>query len=101
MILGADPATVAEDMQEVLDFEILLANVRIEFIFLNFFVKKKKANWETVLVFIVQASLSEIERHDTNCVYHKMTLASLKQLVPQIKWDIYLQVNENLLLRNS
>lgn len=31
MILGADPATVAEDMQEVLDFEILLANVRIAF----------------------------------------------------------------------
>ena len=27
MILGADPATVQEDMQEVLDFEIQLANV--------------------------------------------------------------------------
>lgn len=27
IILGADPATVADDMQEVLDFETLLANV--------------------------------------------------------------------------
>lgn len=27
VILGADPATIHEDMQEVLDFEILLANV--------------------------------------------------------------------------
>lgn len=27
IILGADPATVADDMQEVLDFEIQLANV--------------------------------------------------------------------------
>lgn len=27
MILGADPTTVADDMQEVLDFETQLANV--------------------------------------------------------------------------
>lgn len=39
-----------------------------------------------------QASLSEIERHDTSSVYHKLTLATLKTLVPQIKWDVYLQV---------
>lgn len=31
-ILGADPATVSDDMQEVLDFEIQLANVSL-FIF--------------------------------------------------------------------
>lgn len=30
MILGADPATVADDMQEVLDFETQLANVSIK-----------------------------------------------------------------------
>lgn len=29
IILGADPATAADDMQEVLDFETQLANVRI------------------------------------------------------------------------
>lgn len=29
IILGADPATVTEDMQEVLDFETQLANVSI------------------------------------------------------------------------
>lgn len=40
----------------------------------------------------LQASLSEIERHDTSSVYHKLTLEALKELVPQIKWDVYLQV---------
>lgn len=34
VILGADPTTVADDMQEVLDFEILLANVSWIFSFL-------------------------------------------------------------------
>lgn len=29
IILGADPATVSEDMQEVLDFETQLANVSL------------------------------------------------------------------------
>lgn len=30
MILGADPTTVADDMQEVLDFETQLANVSLK-----------------------------------------------------------------------
>lgn len=99
IILGADPATVADDMQEVLDFETLLANVR----------KKYKSNTidnkihSNLLIkifffflksyFKLKASLSEIERHDTSSVYHKLTLTSLKALVPQIKWDVYMRVS--------
>lgn len=64
LILGADPITVADDMQEVLDFEIQLAN----------------------------ASLAEIDRHDTSSVYHKLTLDQLAIIVPQIQWHVYLQV---------
>lgn len=64
LILGADPITVSDDMQEVLDFEIQLAN----------------------------ASLAEIDRHDTSSVYHKLTLNQLAIIVPQIQWHVYLQV---------
>lgn len=44
--------------------------------------------------FELQASLSEIERHDTSSVYHKLTLTSLKALVPEIKWDVYMRVSK-------
>lgn len=38
-----------------------------------------------------QASLPEVDRHDTSSVYRKLNLRELQQEVPQIKWRDYLQ----------
>lgn len=44
LLVGADPATVSVDIQEVLDFEIQLANVSLQSIklFFSIFLKKIK-----------------------------------------------------------
>lgn len=92
IILGADEATAADDMQEVLDFETLLANASSVWKWLFSERKSLKFFIEVYVKIHFQASLSEIERHDTSSVYHKLTLEALKELVPEIKWDVYLQV---------
>ncbi|CAH1396574.1 unnamed protein product [Nezara viridula] len=62
ILLGADPATAAMELMEVIQFEKKLAN----------------------------ASLPQADRHDTSSIYRKMTIKHLKSLVPQIDWLEYL-----------
>jgi membrane metallo-endopeptidase-like protein 1 len=38
-----------------------------------------------------QASIPEVDRHDTSAIYRKMTLADLQREVPQLNWRAYLQ----------
>lgn len=63
LLLGADPATAAAELQEVVHFETQLVNV----------------------------SLAEADRHDTSIVYRKISLPELQELVPQLNWTTYLQ----------
>ncbi|KAH8415360.1 hypothetical protein KR222_005098, partial [Zaprionus bogoriensis] len=63
LLLGADAATAAAELQEVVRFETQLVNV----------------------------SLAEADRHDTSVVYRKISLPQLQQLVPQLNWTAYLQ----------
>ncbi|XP_034671891.1 neprilysin-1 isoform X2 [Drosophila subobscura] len=63
VLLGANPATAAAELEQVVLFETQLVNV----------------------------SLAEADRHDTSAVYRKMTLPELQQLVPEVKWEEYLQ----------
>lgn len=63
LLLGADPATAAAELQEVVHFETQLVNV----------------------------SLAEADRHDTSVVYRKISLPELQELVPQLNWTTYLQ----------
>ncbi|EDW29684.1 GL14909 [Drosophila persimilis] len=63
VLLGANPTTAAAELEKVVLFETQLVNV----------------------------SLAEADRHDTSAVYRKMTLPELQQLVPEVKWEEYLQ----------
>ncbi|EDW86306.2 uncharacterized protein Dwil_GK15832 [Drosophila willistoni] len=63
LLLGADPATAADELEKVVHFETQLVNV----------------------------SLAEADRHDTSAVYRKMELPELQRLVPQLNWTEYLQ----------
>ena len=38
-----------------------------------------------------QASLPEVDRHDSSIVYRKLTLRELQREVPQVNWSIYFQ----------
>jgi len=62
LLLGADPATAADELEKVVLFETQLVNV----------------------------SLPEADRHDTSLVYRKMSLPELQQLVPEVQWQEYL-----------
>lgn len=63
LLLGADPATAAAELEQVVLFETQLVNV----------------------------SLAEADRHDTSAVYRKMTLPELQALIPEVQWTEYLQ----------
>ncbi|KAH8409250.1 hypothetical protein KR009_011232, partial [Drosophila setifemur] len=63
LLLGADPATAADELEQVVLFETQLVNV----------------------------SLAEADRHDTSAVYRKLTLPELQDLVPEVQWAEYLQ----------
>lgn len=63
VLLGADQEIATSDLQEVVNFEIRLAN----------------------------ASLPEADRHDTSAIYKQLTLPELQKQVPQINWSEYLQ----------
>ncbi|EDW62314.1 neprilysin-1 [Drosophila virilis] len=63
LLLGANPATAAAELQQVVQFETQLVNV----------------------------SLAEADRHDTSAVYRKLLLPELQQLVPELDWSVYLQ----------
>jgi neprilysin len=41
--------------------------------------------------FVLQASIPEVDRHDTSAIYRKLTLADLQREVPQLNWRTYLQ----------
>lgn len=40
---------------------------------------------------IWQASIPEVDRHDTSAIYRKLTLVDLQREVPQLNWREYLQ----------
>ncbi|XP_017119291.1 neprilysin-1 [Drosophila elegans] len=63
LLLGADPATAASELEQVVLFETQLVNV----------------------------SLAEADRHDTSTVYRKMSLPELQRMVPEVQWQEYLQ----------
>ncbi|XP_066590529.1 neprilysin-1-like [Prorops nasuta] len=63
VLLGADPKTVAVEMDRVILLEKQLAN----------------------------ASLPEANRHDTSAIYRKLTLRDLQREVPQLNWRVYLE----------
>ncbi|XP_045474405.1 neprilysin-1-like isoform X2 [Harmonia axyridis] len=61
VVLGANQSSAADELQDVLDLEIALAN----------------------------ASIPEADRHDTSEIYRKLLVGELQQLVPQIDWLKY------------
>ncbi|XP_055711716.1 neprilysin-1 [Phlebotomus papatasi] len=63
VLLGANPETASKELQEVVKFEMKLAN----------------------------ASLPEADRHDTSAIYRKLTLPELQEEVPQLQWREYIQ----------
>lgn len=40
---------------------------------------------------IIQASIPEVDRHDTSAIYRKLTLGDLQREIPQLNWREYLQ----------
>ncbi|KAK9881775.1 hypothetical protein WA026_017293 [Henosepilachna vigintioctopunctata] len=62
VVLGSNQSTAADELRDVLDLEIALAN----------------------------ASLPEADRHDTSEIYKKLKVGELQLLVPQIDWLKYL-----------
>uniref|UniRef100_A0A2M3YZA4 Putative m13 family peptidase n=1 Tax=Anopheles braziliensis TaxID=58242 RepID=A0A2M3YZA4_9DIPT len=63
ILMGADKDKAAEELQQIVQFEVRLAN----------------------------ATLPEADRHDTSAIYTKITLPELQRRVPQIDWMQYLQ----------
>ncbi|XP_059609533.1 neprilysin-1 [Phlebotomus argentipes] len=63
VLLGANPDTASKELQDVVKFEMKLAN----------------------------ASLPEADRHDTSSIYRKLTLPELQNEVPQLQWREYIQ----------
>ncbi|KAG4072943.1 hypothetical protein HA402_006623 [Bradysia odoriphaga] len=63
ILLGANSETAGTELQEVIKFEMKLAN----------------------------ASMPEADRHDTSAIYKKITLPQLQRDVPQLNWHEYLQ----------
>ncbi|XP_049529717.1 neprilysin-1 [Anopheles darlingi] len=63
ILMGADKDKAAEELQQIVQFEVRLAN----------------------------ATLPEADRHDTSAIYTKITLPELQRRVPQIDWKQYLQ----------
>ncbi|XP_044753111.1 neprilysin-1 isoform X2 [Coccinella septempunctata] len=61
VVLGANQSTAADELKDVLNLEIALAN----------------------------ASIPEADRHDTSEIYRKLLVGELQQLVPQIDWLKY------------
>lgn len=63
LLLGANPKTANIELEDVVKFEINLANV----------------------------SLPEADRHDTSAIYKKMKLPQLQNEIPELNWKEYLQ----------
>ncbi|KAG5682753.1 hypothetical protein PVAND_012086 [Polypedilum vanderplanki] len=64
ILLGANAENAAKELEHVVMFEKKLAD----------------------------ASLPEVDRHDTSAIYRKLTLGELQREVPQLNWREYLQV---------
>lgn len=84
ILLGADKDTAAIEMQDVIDFEISLANVSST---------RRPSSFESKMLnsFPFQASMTEMDRHETFSVYTKVTLGELNKFVPQFNWKMYIQ----------
>lgn len=81
ILMGADSTKADIDMQQVLEFESKLANVRLgppSFI-------------DILRFFVFKASLPETERQDTSAIYRRFKLKELNSKVPQIRWLDYLK----------
>ncbi|EEB19528.1 endothelin-converting enzyme, putative [Pediculus humanus corporis] len=62
ILLGADEKTAEAELEDVIKFEVRLAN----------------------------ATLPEADRHDTSSIYRKLSLTVLQKEVPQLNWKEYL-----------
>ncbi|KAK6620413.1 18S rRNA pseudouridine methyltransferase [Polyplax serrata] len=62
ILLGADDKTAEAELEEVIKFEVQLAN----------------------------ATLPEADRHDTSAIYRKLPLGALQKEIPQLNWKEYL-----------
>ncbi|TMW44886.1 hypothetical protein DOY81_010034, partial [Sarcophaga bullata] len=63
ILMGANPVTAAQELNDVLQLEVKLVN----------------------------ATLPEADRHDTSAIYRKINLRELQTEVPQINWTLFLQ----------
>ncbi|KAM7348788.1 M13 family metallopeptidase neprilysin 1 isoform 1-T5 [Cochliomyia hominivorax] len=63
ILMGANPKTAAEELNDVLQLEVRLVN----------------------------ATLPEADRHDTSAIYRKINLKELQAEVPQLNWTLFLQ----------
>lgn len=63
MLLGAKPEIVEHELDQVLQFEIQLAN----------------------------ATLPEADRHDTSAIYNKISLIAIQAQFPELNWTRFLQ----------
>lgn len=63
VLLGANATTAEKELQDVVKFEMQLAN----------------------------ASLPEADRHDTSAIYKKISIRQLEREVPQLNWVEYIQ----------
>uniref|UniRef100_A0A1A9VUG9 Endothelin-converting enzyme 1 n=1 Tax=Glossina austeni TaxID=7395 RepID=A0A1A9VUG9_GLOAU len=63
MLLGAKPDIVERELEQVLQFEIQLAN----------------------------ATLPEADRHDTSAIYNKISLIAIQAQFPELNWTRFLQ----------
>lgn len=104
ILLGAKAENAAKELERVVLFEKKLANVSRNSIFshahillcvyvclFTYFILTFYAHFTSINQ-SVQASLPEVDRHDTSAIYRKLTLGELQREVPQLNWREYLQV---------
>lgn len=94
VLLGAKRDYAEQELDKVLVFETMLANVRILLLF-------EGLSLAHACIRLLQASIPEADRQDTGAIYKKMPIKELAREVPEINWLLYLntfmptEVNED------
>lgn len=96
VLLGANATTAEKELQDVVKFEMQLANVSNPILwrwtaFRRHSAVSIHAFNPSCSLFPPKASLPEADRHDTSAIYKKLTLRQLQREVPQINWVEYVQ----------
>lgn len=84
VLLGANATTAEKELDEVLKFEIQLANVSE--VYFPYF----KISVLQLFLLLQKATLPEADRHDTSSIYRKLPLKDLQKEVPELNWKQYL-----------